>query len=148
MQHQVGKQKRPPGHAPPERASEFVLRQRLCRRWAKTYVYPGSIGRTYHTRGYLFNTLPNWDPGFRCPIFGPPCEQLRGFWHLTCTSQSPGWLNGPPGSLMPRTLGFLRGDQQDYEAKNANAYPYASVGRLTRVRLCRRDRTSALWLLL
>jgi len=37
------KTKRPPGHAPPEKAFECLVRLRLCLRWAKNYAYPGSI---------------------------------------------------------------------------------------------------------
>ncbi len=32
-----------PGQAPPEKASECVLRRQLCQRWARSYAYPGSI---------------------------------------------------------------------------------------------------------
>ncbi len=32
-----------PGRAPPEKAFKCVVRQRLCRRWARNYAYPGSI---------------------------------------------------------------------------------------------------------
>ncbi len=37
------KQNALPGRAPPERASEFVLRLQLCLRWARDYAYPGSM---------------------------------------------------------------------------------------------------------
>ncbi len=46
--HQTGKSfpqktKRLPGRAPPGRASECLVRLRLCRRWARNcYAYPGS----------------------------------------------------------------------------------------------------------
>jgi hypothetical protein len=33
-----------PDHAPPEKASECVVRQRLCREWSMSFAYPGSIG--------------------------------------------------------------------------------------------------------
>ncbi len=35
-----------PGHAPPEKASERVVRRRFCRWWAMDYAYPGSISAT------------------------------------------------------------------------------------------------------
>ncbi len=28
---------------PPGKASEYLVRQRLCRKWARSYAYPGSI---------------------------------------------------------------------------------------------------------
>jgi len=37
------KVKRPPGRAPPERASDCLVPRRLWQRWAKGYRYPGSI---------------------------------------------------------------------------------------------------------
>ena len=32
-----------PGRASPEKASDRVVRRRLCLRWARSYAYPGSI---------------------------------------------------------------------------------------------------------
>ena len=37
------KQIAPAGRAPPEKASECLVRRRLCRRWAESYPYPASI---------------------------------------------------------------------------------------------------------
>jgi len=40
------KAKRLPGGAPPEKASEWLVHLRLCRKWAMRYAYPGSIPAT------------------------------------------------------------------------------------------------------
>ncbi len=37
--------------APPEKASNGVVRRRLCQRWAMAYAYPGSIS-AFPVRGY------------------------------------------------------------------------------------------------
>ncbi len=37
------KVKRPSGRAPPLKASDSLVRHRLCRMWARSYAYPGSI---------------------------------------------------------------------------------------------------------
>jgi len=34
------------GRAPPEKASDYPARRRLCRRWAKGYSYPGSMAES------------------------------------------------------------------------------------------------------
>ncbi len=47
----MGKQKRPPGHAPPQRASGLLKHQPLYRIWARDFSYPGSIS-AFPVRGY------------------------------------------------------------------------------------------------
>ncbi len=39
--HSPENEKRPPGRAPPEKASECLVRRRLTRRWAQGYGHPG-----------------------------------------------------------------------------------------------------------
>ncbi len=66
-----------PGRGPPKKASGFVVRRRLCRRWAENYPYPSfhprfpRTGLTYRRIRSRCQEPRPIPPGCRGQVFEP-----------------------------------------------------------------------------